>query len=123
MIHINNQNILQSFNCKHHINKKHLKCFIWNYSNSSIESDTPLESTFSADEGLDEDVDDPYYSLLSMGAPSESTFMPIISSLIFLLDLRLGLADSHLATSSFGNNFLIISIVLENNKIIVKIIK
>ena len=30
-----------------------------------MESDTPSESTFSADEGLDEDVDDPYSSLLS----------------------------------------------------------
>ena len=52
-----------------------------------MESYTPSESTFSADEGLDEDVDDPYSSLLSMGAPSESTSMPIISIVIFLLDL------------------------------------
>ena len=113
MIHINIQNLLQSFNYKHHTNKKHLKCFIWNYSNSSMDSDTPWESTFSIDEGLDEDVDDPYSSLLSMGASSESTYMPIIPAAIFLLDLRLGLANSHLATSSFGSNFLIIFIVLE----------
>ena len=52
-----------------------------------MEYDTPLESTFFADEGLDEDVDDPYSPLLSMGAPSESTSMPIISDVIFLLDL------------------------------------
>ena len=77
-----------------------------NYSNSSMDSDTPSESTLSADEGVDEDVDDPYSSLLSMGAPSESTSMPIISDVIFLRDLRLGLVDSHLATSSFGSNLL-----------------
>ena len=29
-----------------------------------MDSDTPLESTFSADEGLDEDVSEPYSSLL-----------------------------------------------------------
>ena len=69
-----------------------------NYSNSSMDFDTPSESTFFADEGLDEDVDDPYYSPLSIGAPSESTYMPIISADIFLLDLRLGLVESHLAT-------------------------
>src|SRR5713101_3295600 len=82
-------------------------------SNSSMDSDTPSESTFSADEGLDEDVDDPYSSLLSMGAPSESTSMPIISDVIFLQDLWLGLTDSHLANSGCGSNLLIISIVLE----------
>ena len=57
---------------------------MWNYSNASMDFDTPSKSTFSADEGLDEDVDDPYSSLLSMGAPSESTSMPIISDVIFL---------------------------------------
>ena len=69
-----------------------------------MDSDTPSKSTFHADEGLEEDVDDPYSSLLSMSAPSESTFMPIISNAMFLLDLRLGLANSHLATS-FNNNY------------------
>ena len=63
-----------------------------------MDSDTPSKSTFSTDEGLDEDAHDPYYSLLSMGAPFESTSMPIISAVIFLLNLRLGLADSHVAT-------------------------
>ena len=62
-----------------------------------MESDTPSESTFFADEGLYGDVDDPYSSLLSMGAPSESTSMPIISVVIFLLKLGLGLEDSHVA--------------------------
>ena len=63
-----------------------------------MDSNTPSKSTFSADEGLDEDVDDPYSSLLSMGRPFESTSMPIISAIIFLLNLPLGLANSHLTT-------------------------
>ena len=63
-----------------------------------MDSDTPSVSTFYADERLDEDAHDPYYSLLSMGAPFESTSMPIISAVIFLLNLWLGLADSHVAT-------------------------
>ena len=87
--------------------------FILNYSNSSMDSDTPSESTFYAHKGIDEDVDDPYSSPLSVGASSESTSMPIISNDIFLMDLQLGLVDSHLETSSFGNNLLIIPIVLE----------
>ena len=78
-----------------------------------MDFDTPSESRFSEDEKLDEDVDDPNSSILSMGAPSDSTSMPITSDVRFLQDLRLVLADSHLATSSFGNNLLIISIVLE----------
>ena len=78
-----------------------------------MDCDTPLESTFFLDEVLGEDVDDPYSYLLSMGAPSESTSIPITSNVIFLRDIRLGLANSHLATSSFGSNFLIMSIVLE----------
>ena len=63
-----------------------------------MDFDTTSGSTFSTDEGLDEDAHDPYYSILSMGAPFESTSMPIISAVIFLLNLRLGLADSHVAT-------------------------
>ena len=43
-----------------------------------MDSDIPSESTFSIDEVLDEDVYEPYYSLLSMGGPSESTSIPII---------------------------------------------
>ena len=43
-----------------------------------MDSHTPSKSTFSTDEGLDEDVDDQYSYLLLMGAPSESTSMPII---------------------------------------------
>ena len=78
-----------------------------------MDSDTPSESTFTTDEGLDEDVDDDYSSLLSMGAPYMSTSMPIISFGILLMDLRLGLADSHLVTSSFGSKLLITSISLE----------
>ena len=57
---------------------------MWNYSNSSMDFDTPLESTFSIDEKLDEDVDEPNYSILSMGALSESTSMPITSDVRFL---------------------------------------
>jgi hypothetical protein len=57
----------------------------------------PSESTLSSDECFDEDVDDPYSSLLSMNAPSESTCMPNISDVKFLLDLQLGSTDSHLA--------------------------
>ena len=72
--------------------------FLVNYSNSSMDSDTPSESTFYAHKGLDEYVDDPYSSPLSMGASSESTSMPIISDDIFLMDLQLGLANSRLAT-------------------------
>jgi hypothetical protein len=60
-------------------------------------SEIPSESTLSSDECFDEDVDDPYSSLLSMNAPSESTCMPNISDVKFLLDLRLGSTDSHLA--------------------------
>ena len=63
-----------------------------------MDFDTPLESTFSTDEGMDEDVDDPYYSLLSMSAPYEFSCMPNIVDVLFLIDPRLGLADSHLAT-------------------------
>ena len=63
-----------------------------------MDSNTPSKSTFSIDKGLEEDVDDPYSSILSMGRPFESTSMPIIPSIIFLLDLPLGLVDSHLTT-------------------------
>ena len=78
-----------------------------------MDSDTPLESTFSVDEGLDEDVDYPYSSLLSMGSPSESTSMLIISAVIFLLDLQLGLAHCHVATVSCANKLLRIYVFLE----------
>ena len=64
-----------------------------------MDSNTPSKSTFSANRGLDKDVDDPNFSLLSMGRPFESTSMPIISAIIFLLDLPLGLVDSHITTS------------------------
>ena len=63
-----------------------------------MDSNTLSEYTFSVDEGLDEYAHDPYYSLLSMDAPFESTSMPIISAVIFLPNLWLGLADSHVAT-------------------------
>ena len=43
-----------------------------------MDSDTPSGSILSSNEGLDEDVDDPYSSLLSMSAQSESTYMPNI---------------------------------------------
>jgi hypothetical protein len=76
-------------------------------------SEIPSESTLSSDECLDEDVDDPYSSLLSMNGPSESTCMPNILDVKCLLDLRLGYADSHLAFISCGNNLLIIYVVLE----------
>ena len=84
MVHINIQNLLHLFNYKHRTDKNYLKCFILNYSNSSMDSNTPSESTFSVDEKLDEDVDDPNSSILSMGAPSESTSMPITSDVRFL---------------------------------------
>ena len=73
----------------------------------------PSESTLSLDECLDEDVDDPYSSLLTMNAPSESTCMPNISYVKCLLDLRLGSTDSHLAFISCGNNLLTIFVFLE----------
>ena len=73
----------------------------------------PSEYTLSSDECFDDDVDDPYSSLLSMNAPSESTCMANISDVKFLLDLRLGSRDSHLEFISCGNNLLIIYDVLE----------
>jgi hypothetical protein len=50
-------------------------------------SEIPLESTLCSDECLDEYVDGPYSSLLSMDAPSESTCMPNIPYVKCLLDL------------------------------------
>jgi hypothetical protein len=76
-------------------------------------SEIPLEFALSSDECFDEDVDDPYSSLLSMNAPSESTCMPNISDVKCLLDLRLGSTDSHLAFIYCGNNLLIIFVVFE----------
>ena len=55
-----------------------------------MDSDTPSESTLSSNERLDEDVDDPYSSLLSMSAPSKFAYMPNISYVKSLFDLRLG---------------------------------
>jgi hypothetical protein len=78
-----------------------------------MDSEIPSKSTLSSDELLDEDVDDPYSSLLSMNTPSESTCMPNISYVKILLDLRIGSTNSHLAFISCGNNLLIIYIVLE----------
>jgi hypothetical protein len=71
------------------------------------------QSTLSLDECLDEDVDDPYSSLLSMNSPSKSTCMHNISDVKCLLDLRLGSTNSHIAFISCGINLLLISIVLE----------
>jgi hypothetical protein len=75
--------------------------------------EVPSESTLSSNECLDEDVDDPYSSLLSMNVPYDSTCMPNISDVKCLLDLQLGSIDSHLAFISCGSNLLIISVVLE----------
>jgi hypothetical protein len=75
----------------------------------------PLESTLSSYECLDEYVDDPYSYLLLMNAPIESTGMPNILDGKFLLDLRVGSTDSHLAFTSCGNNLLIIFVFLERS--------
>ena len=63
---------------------------------------------------MDEDVYDPYPSVLSMCVPCDSTSMPIISTVILLLELRLGLEYSHLATSSFRSNFFFSQQLLDN---------
>jgi hypothetical protein len=73
----------------------------------------PSKSILSLDECFDEDVDNPYSSLLSMNAPFDSTCMPNILDVKCLLDIRLGSTDSHLAFISCESNLLIIYVVLE----------